>query len=220
MDTRNRRQGSSAFLYTNNITFVSYCKDTSRTKKKLVYLMSTMHTRPTIMENGKPEIMSFYNETRGGVYTFDQMCSYYAVGRKTKRWPKCVFYGMINGGVINSWIIYSENQLRTGGSTMPRRKYMQQLAVALIKPWAEKRLVNTPKMSRNLKKVISTVCDIPLPATAAPPGRIVMNDSRAPMIRCSHCPRNEDRKTRHRCAGCGSPVCLRHFYPYCGDCQQ
>ncbi|KAK4322816.1 hypothetical protein Pmani_006481 [Petrolisthes manimaculis] len=69
MDTRNWRQGSSAFLYTNKITFVSYCKDTSKTKKKLMYLMSTMHTRPTIMENGKLEIMSFYNETKGGVDT-------------------------------------------------------------------------------------------------------------------------------------------------------
>lgn len=220
-DMRNRKQGSSAFLFTNNINLVSYCRDTSRTKKKVVYLMSTMHNCPTIMEDGKPEIMHFYNKIKGGVSTFDQMCPYYTVSHKMNNWPMCVFYGMINGSVkFNSWITHSENQLRAGGSTMPRCKYMQQSAVALIKPWAEKRFVNTPKMSHNLKEVKSTVCDIPLLTTAAPPGHIVMKDSRAPMICCSHGLRNKDRKTRHKCASCGSQICLCHIYPYCSDCQQ
>ena len=139
-----------------------------------------MHTHPTIIENGKRKIMSFYNETKGGVDTFKQMCSYYAVGCKTKRWPIYVFYGMINGSVINSWITHSKNQLRIDDSTVPWHKSMQKLAVVLIRPWAEKKLVNASKMSHNLKQVISTVCSIPLLATTAPPGYIMINDSRVP----------------------------------------
>ncbi|MPC19333.1 hypothetical protein E2C01_012245 [Portunus trituberculatus] len=82
-DTTYRRPGSSAFLYTNNITLLLYCKDTSRTKK-LVHLMSTMHTHLITMPNRKPEIITFLRpKVRSN--TFNQMCSYYAVGHKTKR---------------------------------------------------------------------------------------------------------------------------------------
>ena len=216
-ETRNRVVGSSAFLFVNDMTLVSYCKDTSRTKKKLVYLLSSMHRQPTIMPNGKPEIICFYNETKGGVDAFDQMCATYSVSRKTSRWPMAIFYGMINSGVINSWIIYKENQQTIGSKPIERRYYMQQLAEALIKAWAGKRMLN-PRILRTIKTVINTVCNIPIPARNDQAGPIVMADSRAPMVRCSLCERADDRKTRHRCQGCSRPVCPRHIYAWCVQC--
>ncbi|XP_076062753.1 uncharacterized protein LOC143037943 [Oratosquilla oratoria] len=55
---------------------------------------------------------------------------------------------------------------------------MQELAVALIKPWAEHRLHNTPRMSADLKKLINTVCGIPVYDT--PVDQRPHRDSREP----------------------------------------
>jgi len=46
-----------------------------------------------------------YNETQGGVDSFNQMCQNMNAGRQTKRWPLCVFYNMINIASINAYII-------------------------------------------------------------------------------------------------------------------
>ncbi|KAG0726568.1 PiggyBac transposable element-derived protein 4 [Chionoecetes opilio] len=101
----NRVPGTSAFLFTDDITLVSYIPDRA-TAKKTVLLMSSMHTQPSITGTGKPEMIDFYNKTKGGVDTFDQMCAQYSCSRKTKRWPLCLFYGILNAALINSWIIH------------------------------------------------------------------------------------------------------------------
>jgi len=38
-------------------------------------------------EKKKPEIICFYNQTKGGVDMVDQMSSNYSAARKTNRWP-------------------------------------------------------------------------------------------------------------------------------------
>ena len=78
-----RQHGSSAFLFTKEMTLASYVAKTSRTKKKIVLLLSCQHTQPTIAPGGKPEIIEFYNSTKGGVDTFDQMCATTSCSRKT-----------------------------------------------------------------------------------------------------------------------------------------
>lgn len=56
-----------------------------------------MHTQPDINKRTrKPEIIMFYNETKGGIDTFDQhdqLCHSTTVSRKTGRWPLRIFYG-------------------------------------------------------------------------------------------------------------------------------
>ena len=98
-----------------------------------------MHSSPTISENGIPEVINYYNSTNGGVDTFDQLCGACTCGWKTKRWPFCVFYGILNAATINAWIIHSESLERKGKRT-ERRTFMANLALALIAPRTEKRL--------------------------------------------------------------------------------
>lgn len=212
-----RKFWSSAFLFTKEITLVSHVPRMPKNKKKMVLLMSSMHTRPTLGDTGKPEIIEFYNATKGGVDTFDQMCAQYSCGRKTKRWPLCMFYGMLNACCINSWIIHSENLVRTGGKVMIRRKYMQELALALITPWAQNRL-SSPYLPRTLRDLICTICNLPSPGTAAGTPGTTVADSQGPLVRCVECPRRSDKKTRHKCNGCRRPLCPRHFYPVCSNC--
>ena len=52
---------------------------------------SSFFDHPVICENGKPEISMYYNSTKSGVDTFNQMRSYPSCNPITKRWPLTVF---------------------------------------------------------------------------------------------------------------------------------
>lgn len=176
-----------------------------------------MHTQPDVnRESGKPQIIEFYNETKGGVDTFDQMCALYSCSRKTNRWPLCVFFGIVNSALINSWIIYKANTGMGDGNKMKRRKYMHNLALQLIKESAEVRL-NTPKQHRSVKSIIQQVCEINPSGTSAGTGPSAA-EMREPMVRCRKCQSKADKKTRFRCHSCKQPVCPSHYYPLCSDC--
>lgn len=212
-----RLHGSSAFLFTKEMILVSYVSQTSRTKKKIVLLMSSQHTQPTITSSGKPEIIEFYNATKGGVNTFDQMCATSSCSRKTRRWPLCVWYGILNAASINAFTISCENRARTGISIPKRRTFMMDIGRALITPWAQSRL-SSQVLSRQLHTLITTVCDLPsLGSTAGSPGTSLA-EGKSPLVRCADCPSKSDRKTRHRCNRCAKPKCPWHLYPICGDC--
>lgn len=75
--------GESLFAFDHNKTLVSY----SPKEKKNVILLSTMHHSANVdAETKKPEIVLFYNSTKGGTDTFDKLCHGYSVIRRTKRW--------------------------------------------------------------------------------------------------------------------------------------
>ena len=215
-----RQHGSSAFLHTKEMTMVSYVAKTSKTKKKVAFLLSSQHTQPTVAASGKPEIMEFYNATKGGVDTFDQMCAVSSCSRKTRRWPLCVMYGMLNGACINSYIISCENREERRLAKISRREYILELGKSLITPWAQRRL-SAPTLSRKLHSLITSVCQVPsLGSVASAPVTSFAdrksNSSRS--VRCCECPPRSDRKTRHSCSKCDKPKCLSHLYPMCGEC--
>ncbi|KAK3894430.1 hypothetical protein Pcinc_001779 [Petrolisthes cinctipes] len=212
-----RQHGSSAFLFTKEMTLVSYMAHTSRTKKKIVLLLSSQHTQPTIASSGKPEIIEFYNATKGGVDTFDQMCATSSCSRKTRRWSLCLWYGILNTACINAFIISCENRARTGISIPKRRSFMMNMGRTLITPWAQSCLAS-PVLSRQLHTLITTVCGLPSLGHAAGSPGTSFADSRSPLVRCSDCPSRSDRKTNHHCTKCAKPKCPRHLYPSCGDC--
>jgi len=66
----------NAFVFSRDMTLVTYASKTSNTHKKLVYPVSSMHDQPVMSDNGKPEIITFYNATKANVNTFDQMCCF------------------------------------------------------------------------------------------------------------------------------------------------
>ncbi|XP_066958302.1 uncharacterized protein [Macrobrachium rosenbergii] len=201
-------RGCTAFLYDRALTMLSYHPDKKKTK--FVQLMSTMHYQPVIEANGKPEVVICYNKTKGSVDAFDQMCARYSCSRKTKRWPLCVFYGMLNAAIINAWIIYNRMQKDRGQPEMERRIFMMKLAEDLIFPWAEDRM-SFQGMHRSSQMTIKDVYSINLPHQQPAQG----NNS---MKRCAFCTRKKDRKTRQQCIHCLRPVCVEHAKPICCDC--
>ena len=126
-----------------------------KSKKKVVLLLSTEHKNVQIGENNKPLMISDYNHTKGGTDTFDQMCGAYSCCSKTKRWPMCVFFGMLNAAKINAYVIYSENRTRKGKKN-ERKYFMQELALQLTKPFAVLRMA-TSTLPRQVKEQICQV---------------------------------------------------------------
>ncbi|CAK9816544.1 PiggyBac transposable element-derived protein 4 [Anthophora quadrimaculata] len=68
--SKSREEYSSLFAYHENITLCSYVPK----KEKAVILLSTIHTGNVFSgSKRKPEIVEFYNRTKSGVDTMDQL---------------------------------------------------------------------------------------------------------------------------------------------------
>ena len=86
-------------------------------------------------QTGKPDIILYYNHTKGAVDTVDQICHTYSVQRKTKRWPFAYFMNVINLGGLNSYITYiSRNPQWCQGLSHKRRQFLEDMGLDLVKP--------------------------------------------------------------------------------------
>jgi len=93
-----REPMSSIFVFDGFKTLVSFVP-----KKKAVMVLSTMHHDSAVdQQTSKPEINLYYNATKGGVDTCDQMVKNMTVKRKTNRWPMAVFYRMVDFAALNA----------------------------------------------------------------------------------------------------------------------
>uniref|UniRef100_A0A0A1XPM0 PiggyBac transposable element-derived protein 4 n=1 Tax=Zeugodacus cucurbitae TaxID=28588 RepID=A0A0A1XPM0_ZEUCU len=88
-----RLEHSSIFGYGENKTICSYVPK----KNKAVVLLLTMPCDDTISGiKQKPNVILFYNETKGGVDVMDHMLRQYSTKRKTHRWPLALFYNILD----------------------------------------------------------------------------------------------------------------------------
>lgn len=207
LPNRSRTQFSSLFGFQKTMTMVSYVPKPN----KAVVLLSSMHHAahidPTSTDKQKPEIITYYNSTKGGVDTNDHLCGTYNVGRRTKRWPLAIFFHLINVSGINALIVHRANTDKS--RTHVRRNFLRQLSVALIQNHQKRRLEvrATPKV---IKKRLMEVHELEnrVPPTTAKRGR------------CNSCPRKCDRKVPTKCNKCTRFVCNDHSEIYCQQCNK
>ena len=67
------------------------------------------------------------------------MCAHNEIGRKTRRWQLCVFYGLLNIVMTNAWVIFTScpaNRLKS------RHDFTQDLAYHLARPHAQYRYIH------------------------------------------------------------------------------
>ena len=106
MPNKNRKSLSSQFGFQKEMMMVSYVPK----PKKAVILLSTMHSDASIdkttRDKQKPSVVTFYNETKGGVDTANKKCAATFCSRRTNRWPMSLFYSLVNKVCLNSFIIY------------------------------------------------------------------------------------------------------------------
>ena len=67
----------------------------SQRKNKCVILLSTMHNDgaidPDTGDTKKPEIITFYNFTKGAVDVVDELSALYTIARISNMWPMAMF---------------------------------------------------------------------------------------------------------------------------------
>lgn len=55
---------------------------------------------------GKPEVIMYYNSTKGRVDMVDQKCFVYSCSRRTTRWPMAMFFRVVDMACCNAQVIY------------------------------------------------------------------------------------------------------------------
>lgn len=207
VQTRNRENYTSIFGFRDEITIVSYVPK----KGKNVVLFSTMHHDAAIDvdsgEKAKPEIITLYNRTKGGVDTVDQLCASYNTSRNSRRWPLTIFFTLLNVAGINSRVIYTLNNL----NNVKRKLFLKKLALDLISDGLQQRESNV-HLKKELRGTIKRLTNC----------KQINNPPKQPRTdtpqRCSECPRKKDRKTKYSCQSCSVFLCLEHVVPLCNAC--
>lgn len=207
--TKGRNIGSSMFCFDKEKTLVSYKTKSTRN----VLLLSTTHEFPNVNPiSKKPEIIEFYNDTKGAVDTLDEMCKKMSTSRKTRRWPLCLFYGMLNITMVNAYVIYCHNTIKNNSKPCSRREFVKQMSYELMEPFLKQR-IEVPTLSRYLKEMIRDILEInptPQPETSS--------EIRKRKI-CSFCPSAKRRMTRYVCNTCQKYMCQDHRGMICSMCS-
>lgn len=207
-DFQGRGAPTSLFLFHDDMTVVSFKPNT----KKLVVLVSSMHSSGKINEDTqKPDIVHIYNSTKGGVDSFDQMCQNMNHGRKTRRWPLCFFYNMLNISSINAYVIYAHNLYSRGQKPLTRQEFMLELHKNLTEKWLKVRLERNIRMNSTLRSSIMKILGTPQQQNN------VTVDQQGPRKYCSFCHYSKRRHTTTYCK-CGKPICREHAIKACQDC--
>lgn len=207
---KRRPPGSSMFLFSEKITAVSYKPNN---KKKVVCLISTMHSDDSInSKSGKPEIILNYNDAKGSVDTFDQLCQNMNCGRKTRRWPMCFFYNLINMALHNAYVIYVHNHYKNNKEikALSRFDFCMQLADELSSSWMHLRL--SQQIPRSLKLTISKCLKID--SEIVPEKNTIFGQRRI----CFQCPYKKRRMTKSICSSCRNSICGEHQIKVCTQC--
>lgn len=162
----------------------------------------------------KPDMILFYNQTKGGVDSFDQMCSSMSTNRTTNRWPMAVFYGMLNMSFVNSYIIHCHNKLSNKEKPLSRKNFMKKLSTDLTRPWMQQRL-EAPTLKRSVRDNITNILQKepqPLPENTT--------EEPEPKKRryCGYCSYKKQRKTNSQCTKCKRAICREHNIDMCQNC--
>jgi len=183
LDTKKRTLNSSVFGYGEDILLTSYVPK----KNKNVLLISTMHEQgdidPESVEK-KPEVIMFYNQTKGGVDVVDELKGEYSVSRISCRWSLTIFFSLMNIAGINSQIIYRENT----GKILSRREFLKNLGNELTKPFMINRL-QQPNLSISLRQQIIKMSGHKTSVN------VDQSSSSGSRPKCTICPKKKNRKT-------------------------
>ncbi|XP_045481006.1 piggyBac transposable element-derived protein 4-like [Harmonia axyridis] len=208
IDLKERTQYSSLFGFNNGTTLVSYIPR----KGKNVILASSLHIDDNIDPSSgnmkKPEMITFYNSTKCGVDTLDQMCANYNVHRNIKRWPMEIFFAMLNVGGINSQVIHLCNQLEP----LRRRRFLKQLSHELVIEHMRRRSQMTSGLHTSIQVRLKRF--FPRDDREKSPE---VPKNRKKRSTCS-LEGSKRRLSSYACRKCNNHICLTHANMVCNAC--
>lgn len=205
-----REAGDVTFGFRKDCTLVSYAAK----KNKMVTLLSSMHHDSTVDTNensatfGKPEIILFYNSSKGGVDTVDKYVSHYSVARTTNRWSMVIVFAILNVGGLNSFIISKKNN---SNPSMKRSVFLKRLAKELCREHMLSR-ITIPSTPTNTKRRLRQILDVEAERRPAPAEDVTSG-------RCHSCTWRQNRLSKTRCVSCRQFICREHSAPVmCVNC--
>ena len=175
-------------------------------------LVSSLHENDAIDQNTgeqrKSEIITYYNITKAGVDTADQMCATFNVSRNTRRWPMAIFFACLNVAGINSQVISIGNQLEP----LKRRIFLKSLSHQLVIGHLTRRSLDRSGMPIHLQIRLKRFLpqEPPEKSPTPPPKR----------RKCGSCvlETGHRRMTNYECLACRQPLCLTHVKALCQTC--
>ncbi|KAL7852535.1 hypothetical protein SRHO_G00183200 [Serrasalmus rhombeus] len=205
--SKSREVHSTEFGFNGSMTMISYI----RKKGKAVLLLSTMHHSKMVDENSqkkKPEAILFYNQTKGGVDTIDQMVGNYTCKRQTQRWPMVLWYNMIDIATLNAYSFFrAQHPEFSTGITDARRHFLTELSKDLVTLHMKSRLEGTLNLPTCITEAMGR-CGVTKTANQQQERG---TEGRQKRKRCQMCPRNKDRKATNCCWKCSTPVPQNNF---------
>ena len=207
----NRREVySSEFGFHDQLSLCSYVPK----KGRAVVLLSTLHHRAEISEGRKrkPQIISDYNISKGGVDTLDQCVHAYSCSRKSNRWPTKLAFNMLDVMAYNGYVIFiSHNPDWNRNKLYKRRLYLLELTKQLAATHMRRRAQNQ-RLRVSTKQALQ-LCGIEMPVQVQPPAPL-----QADRGRCTKCQRRNQVKSK--CIRCRDFTCVNHSRrgTVCNDC--
>lgn len=129
------------------------------------------HNKAIEQDTSKPEVIMFYNSTKGGVDSLDQKCALYSTNRRSRRWPLVVWYAVMNISTVNAHVLLkaAKHNLK-----ISRHKFNKRLGSEVIMEHMRARALMS-NLPRELHKIIIRLTGIaerdPVPADAGRPKR-------------------------------------------------
>ena len=125
LPSRRREVHSSNFEFMRNMTLMSYVPKIN----KAVLILSTMHDDAQVTDDDikKPEINLFYNKTKGGVDSLDQLVHSYMTKRKSRRWPLCFFHNLLDVAGVAAFILWTSKNPNWEGRKLHKRRLFLEL---------------------------------------------------------------------------------------------
>lgn len=115
-------------------------------KHQFITLFSNYHSNTHILENAahnkQPDIVKFYNETKGGVDELSNLISVARCKKRVNRWPVAIFCNMLDVSALNAFIIFNNiiPEWGAGKSDIRRRfLFVCNLGDALCAPYVKAR---------------------------------------------------------------------------------
>ena len=96
-------KGDSVYFYVKDATLCSFWDKIH----KPVVILSRQHGVQRNKENGKPDIVEFYNSTKSGVENLDKLVRSYPSKRNCRRWPYGVVVAIFEACVIAAHILWN-----------------------------------------------------------------------------------------------------------------
>lgn len=222
---RKEPEFSSRFYFTKDAVLVKYVPK----RYRLVTLLSTFHKSGEIEQNPKktPEIITYYNQIKGGVDSVDQLVSQYTVKRKTNRWPRAVFANMIDISALNAYILWCETNPEWNEHKLHKRRiFLQELGLELIQGLIDNRKRQPQgENARQTAQKLRKTGNLPAQNSALKKKRKHVDDEPVSMIkkprngaRCADCDSNKDRKAYSCCSKCNKELCGTHKQIICSSC--